>query len=274
MGGSIELSPRVGLVCFAIGAAAVPYGGRLPGGRIPGRILFRLLADLGLSEVASRSLVLRMRRESWLESERTGREARYRLSPAILAAQARIESQLRGRRPEWTGAFSGILHETPEESRAFRDTLRRTAVLLGYATLRPGLLIAASDRWAELTDLLPTPPAGAQLLHIEVRLDAADSRDVSARLWHLDALAGQYRSVLAESQALTAKAREHSPGAAAFRAFAAATLPIYDVTTHDPDLPAELLPADWPGDQLGQALYRANRAYYPLISSYLADVAG
>jgi DNA-binding transcriptional regulator PaaX len=30
------------------------------------------------------------------------------------------------------------------------------------------------------------------------------------------------------------------------RAFAAATLPIYDASSGDPGLPAELLPADWP----------------------------
>ncbi|HEV3293325.1 MAG TPA: PaaX family transcriptional regulator C-terminal domain-containing protein [Streptosporangiaceae bacterium] len=260
------------MVYFAFGAAAVPSGGQLPGGQLAGRVLLRLLADLGLSEAAARSLLLRMRRDGWLDSERTGREARYRLAPAILAAQARVEAQLRGHRPEWTGSFNGVLYEIPEDARAYRDRLRRTAHLLGYATLRPGLLVATTDRWAELATLLPAHPAGSQLLQIQLRLGAADSREVAARLWHLDALAARYRAVLARARTLTSKAGQHPPGAAAFRAFAAATLPIYQASVDDPDLPAELLPAGWPGDQLSGALERAFRAFYRPIIGYLTGV--
>src|SRR5579863_7944135 len=111
-----EVSPRMGLVCFAFGAAAVPFGGELPGGQLAGRALIQLLADLGLSEAASRSLLLRMRKEGWLDSERTGREARYRLAPAINSAQARIESQLRGKRPPWRGSSTASCTRSPSRT--------------------------------------------------------------------------------------------------------------------------------------------------------------
>jgi phenylacetic acid degradation operon negative regulatory protein len=273
MSGPGEISPRMGLVLFAFGVAAVPFGGQLPGGRLPGRTLIRLLTDLGLSQSASRSLLLRMRREGWLASERDGREASYRLDPAIWAAQARIENQLRGRRPPWTGVFSGVLYEIPEHARPYRDRLRRTGQLLGYATLRPGLLIATTDRWAELAALLPAQPAGSQVLKIEVGLDDDDSRAVAARSWGLDALAARYRLVLAQTQSLTAQASRQAPGVAAFRTFAAAALPVYDATADDPDLPAELLPPGWPGDELASALGSAMRAFYPLMSGYLTATA-
>jgi phenylacetic acid degradation operon negative regulatory protein len=269
-----EVSRRMALVCFAFGAAAVPSGGQLPGGQLGGRVLIRLLADLGLSEPAARSLLLRMRREGWLHSERAGREAKYRLAPAILAAQARIEAQLRGQRPEWTGSFSGVLYEVPENARAFRDRLRRTAQLLGYGTLRPGLLAATTDRWEELLSLLPAHPAASQVLRTRISLSDGDSRRVAVRMWGLDALAARYRSVLEESRVTTEQAQRHPPGAAAFRALAAATLPIYDASAEDPDLPAGLLPPDWPGDQLGPALDRAFRAFYPLVGDYLTALAG
>jgi phenylacetic acid degradation operon negative regulatory protein len=269
-----EVSRRMALVCFAFGAAAVPSGGQLPGGQLGGRVLIRLLADLGLSEPAARSLLLRMRREGWLHSERAGREAKYRLAPAILAAQARIEAQLRGQRPEWTGSFSGVLYEVPENARAFRDRLRRTAQLLGYGTLRPGLLAATTDRWEELLSLLPAHPAASQVLRTRISLSDGDSRRVAARMWGLDALAARYRSVLEQSRVTTEQAQRHPPGAAAFRALAAATLPIYDASAEDPDLPAGLLPPDWPGDQLGPALDRAFRAFYPLVGDYLTALAG
>jgi len=272
MTGPATVSPRMGLVCFAFGVATVPYDGQLPAGQLPGPMLIRLLADLGMSQAAARSVLLRMRREGWIEARRSGREARYRLAPAIGLAQARIEAQLRGRRPAWGGAFSGILYEVPEQARSFRDRLRRTAQLLGYATLHPGLLIAASDRWEELTGLLPPAPADSQLLRTQLTLSMADSRQIAARLWRLDELADRYRSVAATAAKQVEIADRNPAGPQALRAFAAAALPIFEVSTDDPDLPAELLPADWPGSQLGMVLYQAFQAFHPLMADYLASL--
>ena len=148
--GPPEISPQVGLVCFAFGAAQVQ-----PGDAIAGPVLLRLLADLGVSGPAARSLLLRMRREGWLTSERAGRQARYRLAPVLFAGQDRVERQLRGDRPAWNGSFSGVLYTVPERFRPYRDRLRRSALLLGYVTLRPGLLVATTDRYDELVALLP-----------------------------------------------------------------------------------------------------------------------
>ena len=260
----------MGLVCFAFGAAAAGQ----PDAEVTGPVLVRLLADLGLSGPAARSVLLRMRQDGWLLSARAGREARYRLAPAVSSAQARIEAQLRRQRPPWTGSFCGILYEGPERDRAYRDRLRRSALLLGYAMLRPGLLVASSDRWAELAGLLPARPPGSELRRTQLTFSAADSRQLAARLWNLDTLAARYRGVLGAATALIDAAERNPPaGPAAFAAFAAATLPIFEVTTDDPDLPSELLPPGWPGGDLGEALGQAFRVFGPQISSYLAAIA-
>ena len=65
-------------------------------------------------------------------------------------------------------------YEIPEDARAYRDRLRRTGQLLGYATLRPGLTTAATDRWAELGARCPLS-ARQPVPRIEVRLDAGDA---------------------------------------------------------------------------------------------------
>jgi phenylacetic acid degradation operon negative regulatory protein len=165
----------VGLVCFAFGAAQGQ-----PGEPVAGPLLLRLLADLGVSGPAARSLLLRMRREGWLTSERAGRQARYWLAPIVFASQDRVERQLRGDRPAWTGSFSGVLYTVPERFRAFRDRLRRSALLLGYVTLRPGLLVATTDRYDELVAVLPAQPAGSQLLRTKLTFSADDSRRLAA----------------------------------------------------------------------------------------------
>jgi phenylacetic acid degradation operon negative regulatory protein len=265
-----DVTPRMGLICFAFGVAGIP-----PGQHVAGPLLLRILADLGLHEAAARSLLLRMRREGLLDSERAGRQARYRLAPVITSAQDRLQRQMRGDRPGWTGAFSGVLFEVPERSRDFRDRLRRTAQLLGYVTLRPGLLVATTDHWEELVSILPSPPARSQLLPMSVTLSVDDSRRVAAELWNLESLAARYRNVLAEARDRTdrAEARDQDP-AGSLAAFAAAVLPVYEVIADDPDLPAELLLPDWPGDQLGPALHRAFQVFGPMLDDYLAGLAG
>jgi phenylacetic acid degradation operon negative regulatory protein len=268
MSGPLKVTPRMGLVYFAFGAAQVGAGESLAG-----PILLRLLADLGLSESAARTVLLRMRQDGLLSSERDGRTARYRLAPAVYAAQARMERQLRGHRPAWSGSFHGVLYEVPERSRAYRDRLRRTAQLLGYAMLRPGLLIATTDRSQELRSLLPDQPTGTQVLWIQITLEPDDSRRVAADLWDLDRLAARYRAVLAEARESIDRARwaqsDHS-----FGAFAAATLPLFETAASDPDLPAALLPSNWPGDDVGVAIGTALEVFGPMISQYVTDLAG
>lgn len=83
-----------------------------PGDPLAGRILIRL-ADLGLSEAAARSLLLRMRREGLLTSERAGRQASYRLAPIIDSAQERLPPPDARHRPAWIGTFNGLLYEIP-----------------------------------------------------------------------------------------------------------------------------------------------------------------
>jgi phenylacetic acid degradation operon negative regulatory protein len=265
----MEMSPQVGLVCFAYGTAQAAARTK-PGEPVAGPVLLRLLADVGMSGSAARSLLLRMRREGWLTSQRVGRQARYQLAPIVFAGQERVERQLRGDRPAWNGSFSGVLYTVPERSRSFRDRLRRSALLLGYVTLRPGLLVATTDRYEELTGVLPSAPAGSQLLRTTLTFSAADSRRLAAELWDLAGIAALYRRAVAEFDDCVAEVQQRPPaGAAALRAFAAAVLPLYRAGSADPDLPAELLPADWPARQLSTAIGRAFTVFVPLVSEYL-----
>jgi phenylacetic acid degradation operon negative regulatory protein len=266
-----EMTPGMGLVCFAFGLARAAR----PETQLPGPVLIRMLSDLGLSEAAGRSVLLRMRREGWLSSERVGREARYRLAPVIDAAQDRVGRRLHGDRPAWNGSFNGMLYMVPERHRAFRDRLRRCANLLGYVRLRPGLLIATTDRYEELMSLLPPSPPGSQMLSVRLTLSARDSHRVVGELWGLDALVARYRTVLADARDRTTRAERHPPRhTAAFQAFAAATLPVYEIAGEDPDLPAALLPPDWPGQHVGATLHRAFQVFGPLLEDYIATVIG
>lgn len=255
-------------VIFVLGLAQIP-----PNEGLAGAVLIRLLGDLGLSEAAARSAILRMRRRGLLSSTRTGRTVAYAPSRMVIAGQQRHRNQFVGTGPDWDGAFHALLVSVPEDDRSFRDELRRTATIAGYRTLRSGLLIAPSDRTEELgTTLARTPPA-ASVIAARLELSPEDARRVAAELWRLGELATRYRALATAARAASEEARGHRPiGAAAVRAFAAAALPIYEAIADDPGLPADLLPEAWPGPDLSAALGEALRVFGPAVATYIHEL--
>jgi phenylacetic acid degradation operon negative regulatory protein len=111
---------------------------------------------------------------------------------------------------------------------------------------------------------------GGKLLRTKLTFSADDSRRLAGELWDLDGIAALYRQAIAEFDDRVAEARQQPPGgAAALRAFAGAVLPLYRAASGDPDLPAELLPPDWPVLRLSDAIGRAFGFFVPLVSDYL-----
>lgn len=253
-------------VFFALGLAAV---GR-DEAAVPGPVLIAVLSDLGLTESAARAAILRLRRYGWLSSERQGRHTYYAPMTMIRARQQSVQDYFTTASPMWDGAFHGLIYEVPERHRAYRDRLRRCARLLGYASLRGGLLIAPTDRFVELQSLLSEPPSDAHLLSARIELAPIDARRLAHRLWALDALAEDYRARIVAVRDAVEHASRHPPvGPQALRAFAAATQPVYEAISQDPLLPTELLPNDWPGSELGAALQAALQALGPAAVAYV-----
>ncbi|MGI8902877.1 MAG: PaaX family transcriptional regulator C-terminal domain-containing protein [Solirubrobacteraceae bacterium] len=258
-----------GQVFFVLGLA---LAGRAD--TVPGPVLITLLSDLGLSESAARAAILRLRRRGWLISQRHGRHTRYAPTAAILTHQQRFQEHFTTPSAPWDGAFHGLLYEVPERDRAFRDHLRRSARILGYARLRAGLLIAPTDRSAQLHTLLSKPPLGANLLPVRIELSPRDARPLAARLWALDALGDDYRThIQAMHDATDVAAGEPLTGPQALRGFAAAIQPVYETIARDPLLPPELLPESWPASRLRAAFAATLQALGPAAVKYAATLA-
>jgi len=257
-----------GNVFFALGLAGVP-----PAEALAGPVLIRLLGDLGVSESAARSAILRMQRVGLLITVRAGRTAAYGLSPSVIVGHERHRDQFVGDGPAWDGGFHALLVTVPERHRAFRDELRRMATIAGYRSLRAGLLIAPSDRSAELATTLARIPPQASIVAARLQLAPDDTRRVATELWALDELGERYRALVLTARGASRAARRHLPsGAAAVQALAAATLPIYEAIADDPGLPSDLLPPAWPGAALSAALGEALRTFGPPIAQYVKSL--
>lgn len=240
---------------------------------LPGPALIGLLGELGLSEGAARSAILRMRRAGWLISQRTGRTVAYAPSEQVVAGHRRRADGFTSTGPPWDGSFHALLVSAAENRRAFRDALRRAAHIAGYRRLQAGLLVAASDRRAELGDLLQVIPPGASVVSGRLQLGPEDMRRVAQDLWALVELADRYQALASRATAAAATARsDPRQGSDAFRSFADATLPIYEAIADDPGLPEALLPAHWPGPQLAAALAETLAAFGPALVAHVAHL--
>ncbi len=254
-----------GQVFFALGLAAAGTGKS-----VPGPALIAVLSELGLSESASRTAILRLRRNGWLSSQRHGRHTHYAPTGPIRTHQQRFQDHFISAGRPWDGAFHGLIYEIPERNRAFRDRLRRGARLLGYASLRGGLLIAPTDRSDQLQALLSNPPPAAQLLPARIELVPSDARRLAGRLWRLDELAHEYRArIQAMRDAIAAAAGDHPAGPQALHAFAEAMQPVFEAIARDPLLPRELLPDEWPAPALRKAFKSTLDVLGPAAVAYV-----
>ena len=205
------------------------------GGWIAVADLIALMSELGLDAQSVRSSVSRLKRRGVIASERRDGAAGYRLTAhgeAILrAGDARIFA--RHSEPGWLLVVFSI----PEAQRALRHRLRAGLAGLGLGTVAPAVWIAPAQLEAEVRALV------AELgLADNVTLFTGETPDGDpARWWDLERIAAEYARYVGEWE----PALEREP---AFADYVRQLDAWRRIPFHDPGLPPEALPADWPGE--------------------------
>jgi phenylacetic acid degradation operon negative regulatory protein len=171
--------------------------------------------------------------------------------------------RLSGEPRDWDGTFHGLLYSIPERHRAYRDSLRRYAMLAGYGQLRPGLLVSPWPGTFPLDKILDRAPTGSHTLRLQLQVPRERAREVAAEAWELPRLATLYRRKIAMVGRTTDRLTTRpSAGRQALRTFASTMGSVFQVVVMDPGLPDELLPEDWPQRDLRSAMERL----VPIIS--------
>ena len=223
---------------------------RSRGGRAPVAALVRMLAPLGVTGPAVRTSISRMVRQGWLDPVRLDLGPGYALTRHATArlddAAARI---YRTRERPWDGTWDLLVLE-PVPSRAARERVRSGLGFLGYAALSDSTWIGPFAS-SEATGLLDAESVG----HARFSARDDDPRERAALAWDLDALAESYTAWHGFAADLVADPAAHLPGDPDTTddegAFAVRSLLVHEWRKFlftDPGLPAELLPADWPGE--------------------------
>jgi phenylacetic acid degradation operon negative regulatory protein len=248
------------LVMTVFGDSIAPRGGSVWLGS-----LIALLAQFGISERLVRTAVYRLTDEGWLEAVREGRRSRYRLSPQgekrLLRAHQRVYALPITR---WDGRWA-LVHVLTNATSAQKLLLKKELVWEGFAAIAPSLFAYPGEKNEMLHELLQR----TRTSKIVTVLSATDAGLPNALLlstyastaWPLKEARLSYKKFLSrfESlQQLLSTEKRVQPE----QAFVLRTLLIHDyrrALLTDPNLPNELLGAEWPGQHayaLSQAIYK------------------
>ncbi|HEX7994333.1 MAG TPA: PaaX family transcriptional regulator C-terminal domain-containing protein [Streptosporangiaceae bacterium] len=234
------------------------YGDHLlsRGEQAPVAALVKLVAPLRISAPAVRTAVSRMAGQGWLEPVRLPGGAGYRLTPrAVRRLKEAAERIYRRDAPPWDGRWHVVVLDRVTE-RAPRDRLRSALGYLGYASLGGTTWISPRPS-AELDALLAAERLGGDFFHAGYD---GDPRVLAARAWDIEGLAAGYQRWLARAREIVATPHgaddEHRAGDEAV--FAVRSELVHEWRKFlfvDPGLPAELLPARWPGREAAELFH-------------------
>jgi len=195
--------------------------------------LIRLTADFGIKETTLRVALTRMVGAGDLIRSADG----YRLSDRLLARQRRQDDAMRPRTRPWRGDWLVMIVTSVGTDARTRAALRTAMHDKRFGELREGVWMRPDN-----LDLDLGPDVAARVRMLKARDEAP--AQLAGELWDLPAWAATGHRLLDEMAAAS-----DVPGR-----FVVAAAMVRHLLT-DPMLPAELLPADWPGARLRAAYH-------------------
>lgn len=237
------------LIITTWGDSIAPHGGAT---MLAG--LIDLLAPLGVNERLVRTSVFRLIREGWLAAKPVGRRSLYRLTPSgarrFGLAYARIYSAVE---PTWSDDWELVVGDglTGAERRELREGLSWE----GFGQIEPGVFGRPARPHTNLPRIIATLGLQGRLLTVRARDDASlggqPLASIVARTWNVAALSADYRAFLKRFGSVVERFRIRAQdGLDPQQCFVTRTLLVHAyrrVLLRDPQLPAALLPLDWPG---------------------------
>jgi phenylacetic acid degradation operon negative regulatory protein len=271
--------PRAKSLCVTLlGDALEPHGGAIWLGD-----LIALLLPLGINERLLRTSVFRLVAEAWLHAERHGRRSLYRLSSHGARNTAHAAQRIyAGTQAAWNGDWTVVVvPRAGNNGLAERTELRRALEWEGFGMVAPGVFAHPCARPDTAGNILTTLGIADRALVLAARdlpgATALPIAELAPQCWDLAGLAEQYRAFTRQFAPLGKLLEKQDVAAQPAAAFAARMLLLHRwrrIVLHDPQLPANMLPPDWPG-HTARALCR--NVYWALFEAsevHLAEIAG
>ncbi|WP_433305125.1 PaaX family transcriptional regulator [Actinoplanes sp. CA-030573] len=218
---------------------------------LPSASIVALLEEAGIGNGAARTAISRLFRRRVLESSRAGRHSSYRLTTAAaadLSAGGAWIARFATRPEPWDGYWTLVSFSFPQDERGRRRALRGQLRWLGFAPLYDALWVSPDAPNPIVKERLTATTLGTMTMFRARQVDLAtpanrnpiDAWDVAAVARRYDAFIRRWDPMLPRIGAGAVS------GAAAVRARTEIMDAYRQFPVIDPELPIELMPADWP----------------------------
>jgi phenylacetic acid degradation operon negative regulatory protein len=219
---------------------------RARGGRAPVASLVKLLAPVGIAAPAVRTAVSRMVRQGWLTPSRLAGGPGYQITPKAARRLDEAASRIyRTSRAAWDGRFDMLVVEPLTDRRA-RERLADDLTFLGYGRLGDGTWVAARPS-AEVDQLLTEAGAVVQRFSASHTGGVPGAMALVRGAWDLESIGKAYSDFVEKLRPVVSSVNGRSPDEQAYAARFHLVHAWRSFLFRDPQLPAALLPDDWPG---------------------------
>jgi phenylacetic acid degradation operon negative regulatory protein len=219
--------------------------------------IVRVLGEFGVSPAGARSALSRVTRRGILLASKVGRQTYYMVNPQDFDARLdrlRHYVDFGAAHPRWDGTWTAVMFTVSEDERSQRSRLRSALERLGFAPMLDGV-------WVRPGDHRDAAAAMARDLDVRIATTCAaigDGGIAPLDAFDLDSTRGLYARFLEEFEPILDRLDAGMLGAAEALVARTRVLDAWrTIALEDPDLPLELLPADWP-------LPRARRVFVEL----------
>lgn len=228
--------------------------------KLPGRLLVALTREFGIAPGTARVALSRMVDQA----ELTNNDGVYHLAGPLLA---RRERQARGQAASvdpqpWDGQWEMAVVSRSGRSGADRTALRKGLAALGLAERREGVWLRPANLAADR--LASERMAVADQVEWYRTAPDTDGAQLAAQLWDLPGWSTEAHDLIAQLAA-----PHHTHSLAEGFVLSAAVLRHF---VHDPQLPRQLWPPDWPAAQLRDAYRGFDTAYRQQLRTFFATV--
>jgi len=261
------------MILTLYGDVVEPHGGSIWLGS-----LIDLMAPLGINERLIRTSMFRLGKDGWLSGERVGRRSYYSLTES---GRRRFETAFkrvyRSELPPWDGTWRLLLLTGLSAEK--RKRLREELQWQGFAAFSPVLLASPRGELADLTSTLQELGAGDDCIVFQTCAPLPVTRVLHRQVresWNLDVLGEHYHAFIQAFRPLWQALCEQR-SIAPEDAFLSRILLIHEyrrLLLRDPQLPDELLPADWEGRAARELCRDLYHLLYVRAEQWLDEMVG
>ncbi|WP_433443662.1 PaaX family transcriptional regulator [Nonomuraea sp. CA-141351] len=229
-----------------------------------------VFARLGVSEEAVRSTLTRMVKRNLLARHRQGKKVYFGLTrhaTEVLDDGRRHVWERGAVNRDWDGTWTLVGFSLPGSERSTRHDLRSQLIWAGFGLLQGGLWIAPGAK--DVESMLAPLGLGDNVTVLQARaFKPTESADLVRKAFDTDQIAERYRAFLDRWD--TAHPLPSATDDLARQLFLHTDW--LQLVRQDPRLPAEHLPADWPGIRAETVFHTLAHRYEPSAATLATSV--